>query len=160
MASPGRMFSRAHSHLDDLDLQPVREVRERVLNDVPHNPIVPSARVKFNFVDVSFPRPSKISDKPESIHGNLEKIVIDSKRKRNDHDNEQKENRGMAKESKVYDKENIFSKLAQSHQRSTEDDRRAFLSQLLKRGIPVWEEVPEEERSTKCIGKLSRFLGF
>ncbi|XP_071522908.1 uncharacterized protein [Panulirus ornatus] len=156
MASPSRKFSRVRSHLlDDLDLKPVREVRERVLNDVTHNPVVPSPGVKFSFVDVdvSFPRQSKVSVRPGSVQKNIEKIT-DSKRKRNDHDNEQKENRGLTKESKVYDKENKFSKMAHSYQRSMEDERRAFLSQLLRRGVPVWEEVPEEEQSTKCIGKI------
>lgn len=146
MAFLGRVSSRAHSHLlDDLDLQPVREVRERILNDVPHDPVVPSPRVKFNFVDVSFPKPQESLSRPGVIPANVEKMAGNPRRR--NYDKEKKENRDLTKDKERSDKENKFSNV---NQRS-ESDRREFLSQLLKKGIPVWEEVPEDERRMKFI---------
>lgn len=85
MAFLGRVSSRAHSHLlDDLDLQPVREVRERILNDVPHDPVVPSPRVKFNFVDVSFPKPQESLSRPGVIPANVEKMAGNPRRRNYD----------------------------------------------------------------------------
>nr|XP_045611082.1 uncharacterized protein LOC123766185 isoform X4 [Procambarus clarkii] len=152
MASPGRLSSRARSHLlDDLDFQPVREMRARVLNDVPHIPTVPSPRVKFNFVDVSFPKQPECSGIPEAVPGNVERMACESRRRKN-YESDRKENRDLTRDRERYDKENKCSNIIQRH-----EDRHEFMTQLLKKGVPVWEEVSEEERRMKIIGGTNPF---
>lgn len=147
MAFHGRASSKTH-HMDDLDTRPIREVRGHVLNDVRHDPVVSPPRVKFHYVDVSFPKAPDNSAKPE----NVEMIEKSLKRKKNDSDRERKESRGL-KSREHCDKENEFFRTFQSQPRSMDADRREFLNRLLKKGVPVWEEVPEEERRTKIIGE-------
>lgn len=145
MTSHGRIPYSSHSvGQSDLDLHPVREAKVRVLNDIPKEPVVPPPpKVKFNFVNVTFP---KETEKPKELAENCYGSTSRDPTKRSDTRNERK-----ARERMRYDKENSNNGRAQ---RNMERDRREYLNRLLRRGLPVWEEVPLEERVTKVIGKL------
>lgn len=130
----------------DLDLQPVREARVRVLNDIPKEPVVPPPhpQVKFNFVDVSFPKPrEREMEATQSYHGSVTRSP--KKRSIAAYGKE-----GSSRDQVKYDKENSYTG---QPQRNMERDRREYLRKLLRRGVPMWEEVPEEERAGKVIGK-------
>ncbi|XP_050693552.1 titin homolog isoform X2 [Eriocheir sinensis] len=144
MSSHGRIPFSTHSiGQGDLDFQPVREARVRVLNDIPKEPVVPPPppQVKFNFVDVTFPKATQKNptESPGIHHGSP------SKKKRSSAGKERN-----ARDQIRYDKENSNTGRAQ---RNMERDRREYLSRLLRRGMPVWEEVPVEERASRVIGK-------
>lgn len=144
MSSHGHIPFSTHSIAQgDLDFQPVREARVRVLNDIPKEPVVPPPppQVKFNFVDVTFPKATQknLTQSTEICHGSP------SKRKKTSAGKEKN-----ARDQIRYDKENSNTGRAQ---RNMERDRREYLSRLLRRGLPVWEEVPVEERATRVIGK-------
>ncbi|XP_063871346.1 uncharacterized protein LOC135106353 isoform X1 [Scylla paramamosain] len=134
----------------DLDLQPVRETKMRVLNDIPKEPVVPPPppQVKFNFVDVSFPGPPERECEASQSH---HRSVTQSPKKRT---NAASERERSSKDQVRYDKENSFCGQAQ---RNMQRDRQEYLSKLLRRGVPVWEEVPEEERAAKVIGGTNPF---
>lgn len=146
MSSHGRIpFSTQSIGQGDLDFQPVREAKVRVLNDIPKEPVVPppAPQVKFNFVDVdvTFPKSSQKTptESAEIYHGS------NSRKKRSNSGREK-----YIRDHTRYDKENANTARAQ---RNMERDRGKYLSRLLTRGMPVWEEVPVEERATKVIGK-------
>lgn len=115
----------------------------RVLNDVPKEPVVPPPpEVKFNFVDVTFPKSS------HKKHSESAEIYGSTSRNPN-----KKSNAGKGRNPRDQtrdDKENSDTGRAQ---RNMERDRREYLSRLLRTGMPVWEEVPVEEMATKVIGK-------
>lgn len=134
MASSSRLTSRTKSNLlDDLDLQPVREVRGRVLNDVPHDDdsSPPSPKVKFNFVNVALPK------LPRGGAEDYERPNEKTSRSRARKDMEPKKER---------------QRRVEDLQRNMEEGRRKFVSQLLNRGVPMWEEVSEEEHNSRFIG--------
>ncbi|XP_042880966.1 serine-rich adhesin for platelets-like isoform X2 [Penaeus japonicus] len=140
MASSSRLTSRTRSNLlDDLDLQPVREVRGRVLNDVPldDDSSPPSSpKVKFSFVDVALPK------LPKGGAEDYERSSERTARPRAQKDMEPRKER---------------QRRAADLQRNMEDGRRQFVTQLLNRGVPVWEEVSEEERNSRFIGGTNPF---
>lgn len=118
----------------------------RVLNDIPKEPVVPPPpQVKFNFVDITLHKSTQ--NPPEAADTNYgSPDRSPNKRSRKD---------GIAREQIRYGKENSNTGRAQ---RNMERDRREYLSRLLKRGMPVWTEVPVEERATKVIGKYVQNL--
>ncbi|XP_037794047.1 titin homolog isoform X2 [Penaeus monodon] len=139
MASSSRLTSRTKSNLlDDLDLQPVREVRGRVLNDVPHDDdsSPPSPKVKFNFVNVALPK------LPRGGAEDYERPNEKTSRSRARKDMEPKKER---------------QRRVEDLQRNMEEGRREFVSQLLRRGVPMWEEVSEEEHNSRFIGGTNPF---
>ncbi|KAG0724067.1 Centrosome-associated protein 350 [Chionoecetes opilio] len=130
----------------DLDFQPVREARVRVLNNIPKEPCVPPhpPLVKFNFVDVSFPKPpQRESEATQGHQGN----VTHGSKKRSNAPRKERSTRNQVR----YDKENSYDSPAQ---RNMARDRGEYLTRLLRRGVPVWEEVPEEERAAKVIDTI------
>ncbi|KAK3874747.1 hypothetical protein Pcinc_020344 [Petrolisthes cinctipes] len=173
--------------MHDLDTEPERDVTTiRILNDIPKEPAVVTApSVGFNFVDVTFPKPpedlgnraggggggrkgeitkgggGRRGENPISGGGRTgicppKDSTKDSKRAKNYVDASRRRGTSCNRQR---NNENEFPGAAQG-----DDDvsgynanRREFLRQLLKKGIPMWEEVPEEERQVRYIGGTNLF---
>ncbi|XP_064091674.1 LOW QUALITY PROTEIN: uncharacterized protein LOC135205254 [Macrobrachium nipponense] len=132
--------------LDDLDLQPVRELRHRVLNDIDQETVICSPRVQFNYVDVSFP---KAPSKKGSHAGSIDKIKSHKRIHKSRNVTSQYLRSGSENDRATY----ASNQMAQSNQQNIADDgRRQFITQLLRRGVPVWEEVPQDELNSRGIG--------
>ncbi|XP_068223827.1 fap1 adhesin-like isoform X2 [Palaemon carinicauda] len=125
--------------LDDLDLQPVRELRHRVLNEIDKETEARLPRVQFNYVDVSFPKPPS---KKGSHVGSIDKI----KSHKRSHKSRNVTSHLLGSGSESDGVRYTSNQMAEGNQQNIADDgRRQFISQILRKGVPVWEEVPQAE---------------
>ncbi|CAL4102473.1 unnamed protein product, partial [Meganyctiphanes norvegica] len=140
------MYSSSHSRyrpnskiLDDLDTQPVREVRGRVLNDVPHNHPVQHMNIPaFQHVDVNFPGQSSSADgknKHRRVQQN-EKYEIPTEA-------------GISAAAVTAD-----IKQLEAATKRANSGKKEFTERMLRKGTPVWEAVPKNEWNINVQGRI------
>ncbi|XP_076044168.1 uncharacterized protein LOC143027091 isoform X2 [Oratosquilla oratoria] len=148
-------------YLGDLDMQPVREVSSRVLNEcapeVPQETEQPSP--KFHFVDVTIPGPPTVNSKnkekrsPRGDKSKHKSSRKDRDRSRKSH-RKRKENESPVIETSETNQEEHSDNFVHSAtylarqkelQQVTANAKKEFLVGAVSKGVPLWQKIPQSE---------------